>query len=247
MPTKVYFQDLASDITVDTLTRQASVIVGASQGASSGSTFQTTVTNTATNPATPIQQTSTAGGSLICWVTPPLAGAVTISGTITINTRGREDNAAANAAIVIKITKYSGGSETATILNNNQTNLAELSTTDNIEGTTLGTAWTATPTSTAMAVGDRFVIRMYITNASGVTMAASHSVTTSYDGETAASAGDTWVQFNETVVFRSSMIQGVFQSVPPASQTGANIVGTMPFPETTGNVITGSGVDPAQP
>ena len=220
--TKLFLQAVNSDITIDAYSYQAVSFAGTSQGQASGSTFQTLVTNTTTNPGTPIQMTNVAGGSVVCFITPPIAAAQTIANaTLLINTRGLVDNAAANAAIVAKMTKFSGGSETTGPFTNNQTNLAALSTTDNIEGTTLGTAWSPTVTSTAFARGDRAVIRLYITNSNAATMASGHTVTCSFDGEKAASAGDTWIQFgNETMLFEYADAYGAMFAAPSTFTTG---------------------------
>src|SRR5207245_11800732 len=58
-----------------------------------------------------------------------------------------------------------------------------------------------TPTSTSFAVGDRIVVRWWINDAGG-NMGSNKTVTTDYDGKTAAADGDTWVQFNENLSFQ---------------------------------------------
>lgn len=252
---KIYLHNIVSDLgtaAIDAVTKQCGLNVGVLQGASAGSTFDTLVTNTQNNPASPIQMTETAGGSVVCWVTPPLAAAVTLSNTtMLVNIRGLESNAAANAAIGVKITKYSGGVESTVYINSSaQTNIAELDITDKIDGTTLGTAYSPTTvTSTTLARGDRLVIRLYIMNASGVTMASGQTVTASYNGETGAAAGDSWIQFgNETVAFEFQNAPTTFDSgSTQAFAGGASDAYGSEFPQGAGNVITGSGVNPAQP
>lgn len=254
---KIYLTGFASDISVDTITLLANLGPGSSAGAASGSTTKTAITNTQTNPGTPIQMTSTAGGSVLCWATPPVAAAITISNTtMLVNTRGLESNAAANAAMGVKVTKYSSGVESTVYINSStQTNLAELGTSDNIEGTSLGTAYSPTTvTSTTLARGDRLIIRCYIMNASGVQMASGNTVTLGYDkdagdSQTVAAAGDTWIQLgNETIVFENGGVQvGTQTARPPTMQTGVTYNFGTEMIAPGSNAVTASGIDPSQP
>lgn len=126
------------------------------------------------------------------WISPPLAAAVTISGTITFNMCGLESNAMANAGFGVVVQRLSNtGAIVSTIV-------------DSVQGTELGTAnarrtWTATPTSTAMQKGDRFRIRVYFDDAGG-TMVSGYTLTLTYDGTT-ANTGDSNVDFAETITF----------------------------------------------
>ena len=63
-----------------------------------GPLLTTSVTNTAAGPAT-LQWTKTAGGTLLQWISAPLASAVTISGTVTFNTWAMESTGGANASV----------------------------------------------------------------------------------------------------------------------------------------------------
>ena len=153
-----------------------------------GQGLATSVTNSVNGPTSGVQLTKTAGGAALVWISPPLATAATISGTVTMNAYAAESQSACNCGMQVTVRKYSGGAEGATLLNSER-------------GTELGTTialqnWTATPTSTSFAVGDRIVVRWWINDAGG-NMGSNKTVTTDYDGKTAGADGDTWVQFNE--------------------------------------------------
>lgn len=126
------------------------------------------------------------------WISPPLAAAVTISGTLTFNICGLESSAMANAGLGVVVQRVDNvGTVVSTIADSVQ--LSELAT-----GNSRRT-WTATPTSTAMAKGDRFRIRVYFDDAGG-TMATGYTLTLTYDGTNAA-LGDSNVDFAETLTF----------------------------------------------
>ena len=158
-----------------------------------GQGLATSVTNSVNGPTSGVQLTKTAGGAALVWISPPLATAATISGTVTMNAYAAESQSACNCGMQVTVRKYSGGAEGATLLNSER-------------GTELGTTialqnWTATPTSTSFAVGDRIVVRWWINDAGG-NMGSNKTVTTDYDGKTAGADGDTWVQFNENLSFQ---------------------------------------------
>src|SRR5262249_22712378 len=105
----------------------------------------------------------------------------------------QESSASCNCGLQVTLHKYSGGAEGAAFLNSER-------------GTELGTGatqqyWTATPTSTSFAVGDRIVVKWWINDAGG-TMASGKTATTDYDASSAGADGDTWVQFTETLQFQ---------------------------------------------
>jgi hypothetical protein len=154
----------------------------------------TSITNTTASGAN-IQVTASAGGTLLKWISQPLASPVTISGAITMNTWGLESNAAANATFAFTIKKYTAGGEGRAILLNKSFG-TELTTSNAVQN------WTANPLQqTTFAVGDRIVIICLITNAGGA-MGAARTVTLNYGGKTAAASGDVWVKFTERVVFQ---------------------------------------------
>lgn len=159
------------------------------RGAASA-TFITTTTAGGTN----ITCTATAGGQALTWFSEPITAAITISGTITVNIRGLESANTVNAGrgILIERTNNAGVVQ-STILADSlvPATITEYTTTDAANG-----AATYTPTSTAMAVGERIRVTLKVRNVG--TMGAG-TVTNSHDGPATAVAGDTWVRFNEDI------------------------------------------------
>jgi hypothetical protein len=147
--------------------------------------------NTAAS-GTDIQWTDSGGGNVLAWISPPLASAVTIAGAITFLHQGRESATAANCGPRARVYKRSGGVETLIA------GPADYGTewgTSNVER-----SWTATPTSTAFAVGDQIVVKWYITNAGG-TMGSGRQCFMYYDGAGGGSF-DTRISLTETVTFQ---------------------------------------------
>jgi hypothetical protein len=127
------------------------------------------------------------------WVTPPIDQAVTISGTITFNLWGFESSMTANAGFQVVIQRLDSQGYIVSQICNSEC------------GTEFGTAsavsnWTVAPTSTSMAKGDRFRIRIAFNDAGG-TMASGFTLTLRQDGLTPGADGDSYVQFNETFGF----------------------------------------------
>ena len=154
----------------------------------------TAVTSTATGPTSGIQVTATAGGTALKWISPPLAAAVTISGTVTFSGWAKESSTAANAGLQVSVHRYTTAEQSA-FLNSEH-------------GTELGTAvaqrtWTATPTSTNFVRGDRIVIKWLVNDAGG-TLASGSTVTLDYNGATASADGDTSVTFTENLAFQTA-------------------------------------------
>lgn len=144
---------------------------------------------TATASGTNIQCTKTAGGTALAWVSQPFSATATISGDITVNTRAKESGAAVNSKMRCRVYILSAGVETQFGSGDAS---AELTTSDAAQN------FTITPTSQAFAIGDRLVIKFFVTNAG--TMAAG-TVTMTYGGATGAAAGDTYISLTENVTF----------------------------------------------
>lgn len=161
---------------------------------SQGAALTTGVTNSVAGPTAGVQMTKTAGGSALAWISAPLASAVTISGTVTLNGWALESNGTCNCGVEVRVYKYSGGSEGAAFLTSEKG--TELTTSAALQN------WTATPTSTAFAAGDRIVLKWWINDAGG-TMSSGRTVTMDYDGATGGSDGDTYVSFTEAISFSS--------------------------------------------
>lgn len=186
MATRLYLKSRASDLG------------GAGQRDISdrmGRTSQTFVTN-ATSGGTDIQCTATAGGQVLTWFTPGVTEGLTISGTVTVNIRGLESANTVNAGrgILIERTNSAGVVQSTIVANTTvPAVITEYGTTDGANG-----AATYTPTSTAMAAGERIKITLKVRN---VGTMGTGTVTNSHDGPASGAAGDTWVQFNEDIRF----------------------------------------------
>lgn len=117
-----------------------------------------------------------------CYVTPPL-NAVTISGSIQVAASAYEEAMTLNLGLHAKIYKYSGG--VLTLIG------------EGSDGVELGTSstvmtWNITPTSTALADGDRLVVRFYIVAAGGTMATGGVAWIT-------ALSSSTYVNFTETI------------------------------------------------
>lgn len=153
-----------------------------------------TVVTTTVASGTNIQVTATAGGQALTWFSEPITEAITISGTVTVNIRGRESANTVNAGrgILIERTNNAGVVQSSIVaVTGVPATITEFTTSDAPNGTA-----TYTPTSTAMAVGERIKVTLSIRNFG--TMGAG-TATISHDGPASAAAGDTWVRFNEDI------------------------------------------------
>jgi hypothetical protein len=148
------------------------------------------LTTTTTAGGTNIQVTATSGGQAVQWFTEPIAQAITISGTVTAVIRGSESALSVNAAPGVLIERCdNAGTVLSTIVP------------DSVVGAEYGTTQAErtanfTPTSTAMAVGERIKITIKVRNVG--TMGAG-SVITAVNGQFPASNGDTFIRFTEDI------------------------------------------------
>src|SRR5437870_13721944 len=69
------------------------------------------VTNSVTGPTSGVQLTKTAGGPVLVWISPPLAAAATISGTVTLQTYAKTSATTCNCGMQVTMQKYSRGAE----------------------------------------------------------------------------------------------------------------------------------------
>lgn len=181
MSTTFYLRNLPSD-----LGGTGKLMLSLTRGATAGGV--TTVTNT-TASGTNIGVTQTAGGTALFWFTPPLY-AVIISGTVTINGWGLESSLSANTTLGLEVDRVGPTG-------------AFISTVKfDVGATEWGTSASArnvanTPTSTTLANGDRLQVTMFVSNFG--TMGGGFTATNTYDGPTAAAAGDTFITLTETV------------------------------------------------
>lgn len=123
----------------------------------------------------------------ICWITPALS-AVTIAGSITVNFRGSESNAMANYGGGAGLFQISG--DTATLIGAGG-NSTEFGTSE------AARSFTITPTSTALADGDRLCI-YFLYGGAGGSSASGFTASFVYAGASGAT-GDVFVTFTETL------------------------------------------------
>jgi hypothetical protein len=156
------------------------------------------VTNTAAGPTAGIQVTASAGGSAIEWYTPPLE-AVTLGGKAQFAVRVFESNLAANASLRAEVAVANGDGSGAVVWGSAciQPGFA----TDNGELSTADETRTAYPSGDDLAVtaGKRLRFRLYVDDNSSQALVTGQTVTVSYNGTTAAAAGDTYVVLPITV------------------------------------------------
>lgn len=149
------------------------------------------VTNTAAGPTAGIAITRTAGGTELKWITDPLDGTDLTAAAWEFHLWAKESNAAANAALRFKVTKYTTAGEAATdALDDN--NGTELGTTTQDYNRTTGVA-----TITTMADGDRLVFKVLVEDAG--TLVTGHTVTVAYNGQYPKAEGDSYVICPDTI------------------------------------------------
>lgn len=157
-----------------------------------GRLFTTSVTTT-TAGGTNIQLTQTAGGQALTWFTEPITAAVTISGTVTVRLSGLESANTVNAGGGVLIQRCDNAGTVLSTIVADSTIPATIT-----EWTTTATQKTGTytPTSTAMAVGERIKVTFKVRNVG--TMAAG-TVTNRYN-DTNNGTNNTEVQFTENII-----------------------------------------------
>lgn len=116
--------------------------------------------------------------------------AITVSGTVSVNLWGSESAAGVNARLRVDLHVYRAGSELAAFGTGRMA--AELSTTNAVR------TFTITPTSTALQVGDRILVKVYAEHNTAGSAMGSGTVTLRYNGAAGAD-GDAFVSFTENV------------------------------------------------
>lgn len=155
----------------------------------------TNAVTTTTSGGTNISVTTSAGGQALTWFSEPVNTAVTISGSVTVNIRGREaaNTVNAGAGVLIQRTNNAGVVQSTIVADTTvPATITEYSTTDAAK------TGTFTATSTAMAVGERIKVTLKVRN-SGTMGANASGVTNSYNGPAAGVAGDAYVTFTQDI------------------------------------------------
>lgn len=213
MATQLFLRSTASD-----LGGAGQKALSLARGAAS-----TTAVTSATAGGTNIIVTQTGGGQQLTWYSSKL-NAQSISGTVDVNIRGFESVATVNAGAGILIERVnSAGVVQSTILSDRTVPAAITEYTISPDAAKNSVALAIT--ATTFAAGDRIKVTLKVRNVG--TMAAG-TVTNSYDGPTAAAAGDTYTTFSANLVF-----QNVTAPTTTTSQNLAAGTGTRSFTAVT--------------
>lgn len=138
---------------------------------------------------------TTAGGTWISlgfYATPPLQS-FSLSGTVSVNLRGLESNAQANASLGLRIYRLSA----AGVLS---ASLGQASSTVELGTAEAARTASVTPTTTTFNNGDSLVFEIGAINIG--TMGGGRSVTFFYNGPTAGASGDSFVTINPTITMK---------------------------------------------
>lgn len=154
----------------------------------------TNAVTTTTAGGTNIVVTTSGGGQALTWFSEPMPEGFTLTGTCTVNIRGREAANTVNAGrgILIERTNSAGVVQANIVADTTvPATIAEYTTTD-----AANAAFAPTVTSNTFAVGDRIKVTLKVRNVG--TMAANASgVTNTYNGPTSGAAGDTFITFSQ--------------------------------------------------
>jgi len=177
-----------------------------------GSGSVNAVTNTAAGPTAGAQTTASAGGTAVEWYTPAL-NAVTFGGKAKFNIRALESNASANASLRAEIAVTATDGTSPVVWG---TACVEPGAVNGEVGTSDAAlvAWVAGD-DTAITAGQRLRFRVYVDDVANGPLVTGFTVTVSYNGTTAAAAGDTYVILPVVVTE---------QSTGPTTWTGAATV-----------------------
>lgn len=182
MPTQLFLRTISSS-----LGGAGQLALSTKRGGASTNAVTTTVAS-----GTNITVTTTAGGQALTWFSEPMPEGFTLAGTCTVNIRGLESANAVNAGrgILIERTNSAGVVQANIVADTTvPATIAEYTTTD-----AANAAFAPTVTGNTFAVGDRIKVTLKVRNVG--TMGAG-TVTNSYNGATAAAAGDTFITFSQ--------------------------------------------------
>lgn len=218
------------------LTSAASPLGGAGNLAAStsrGGASVNAVTNTVTS-GTNIQATDTAGGNALSWWFK--LGPCQISGNVTANIRGLESALTANAGAGLLIEHYdpTGVTLLSTVLTDRTvpSTITEYTTADAAKALA-----SVAPTSTAIGAGDWLKITVKVRNVGTMSHAAGETVTNSYNGPTAAVAGDSSVTFADNLPSYISGILGIGHASTAVGSNAAPLTASITLPAGTGLMV----------
>lgn len=211
MSTKLYMKQYQNSFSTSTNYFYASLTA-------SVLTFTTSITNKINGT---VQDTATAGGAVLAWISPPVLEAFRLSQTITYNTWALTSSITGAPKTIGRVYRYSGGTETQ--ISTATSSLTQSTTIQNDSFTDVS------PISTDILVGDRIAIKWFVSSSS-----ATGTETLDYGGKTGASDGDTWVQFTENIKFSNEA--EFIQYVDGGGSTSPQTV-TLPGVSATGNLL----------
>lgn len=168
-----------------------------------GGSVSTSTTSTVTGPTSGVECVdSTGGGSPLEWMSAPLSADVTISGTITANIWASESSMSANVAINVVIDKVAATTNAITQVVKS-TFVTELGTSLAAQNFTSGMT-SGAYTGVAFSRGDRIRIRVFGDDSTGANMATGFTFAMTFNGNTGAASGDTFVTFTENLTFETT-------------------------------------------
>ena len=155
------------------------------------------VTNTAAGPSSGIQITRAAGGTVLAWISDPLSGVDLTAAAWIFHIWAKESAAAANAALRFQVLPFTVAEQASALDDNGGT---ELGTTNADYARTSGVA-----AVTVLADGDRLVFKILLDDATALSMAASQTVTMSFNGGVARAEGDSYITCPDTLAVTAAL------------------------------------------
>lgn len=144
---------------------------------------------------------ASAGTTITCCVSPPVAHDFTLSGTVTFNYWANESGSTVGARILVRLYRLKPDG-TLTAIVTDSAHASELPTTIAAQN------WTATPTSTAMEKGDRLVLFTGLGQINDAWTTLTSAVTVTHGDDVGGATGDTWIQLTENVTFQDDAPAG---------------------------------------
>lgn len=152
-----------------------------------------------------IPATNTAGGAPIVWVSPPVAHAFTLSGSVTCSIWGLESNSNDNTTMAFRLFHKSGSAS----FNGQgaETNMMTQISRSNVEFGTTPASRTAQSliTNTAFRKDDRILLRLYVNTGSFGAMTAG-TTTFFYGGQTSGVNGDSFLRFSQDIPIKTKIV-----------------------------------------
>ncbi|HEY3435642.1 MAG TPA: hypothetical protein VGK41_08310, partial [Solirubrobacterales bacterium] len=213
----LYLTNTASDSGVSNSKKLWTTVDG------STTTFPTT---TQAGWVTPIQVTSTAGGSVVAWYTPALE-AFTLQAPILCRIEASETSSAANASIRVEVGKRTAGG-TETVWGGN-THPNELTTSAAYMDLYV------TGDDMSFADGDRLFVKVYLDNPSALAMVASSTVnmTGGQAGDSLIVLGQTLTEFSGAITLSPDPVATDVAVTAPTIGLGAIALAPAPVPADT--------------